>query len=357
MENDLPTVDPQLVEEDTDLEGASIGPGLIDCHVHLTGGGGESGPASRVDPVDLELFTAGGTTSVIGVLGTDDLTRSTASLVMAARKLQQEGISAWCLTGGYHLPPTTLTGSVRGDIVHIDRIIGVGEIAVSDHRSSQPTCDELLRVAADAHVAGMLSGKAGITHLHMGDGERGLDLVRQCLERSEIPPRAFHPTHVNRRRALFDEALDLVRNGCAIDVTAFPANDTTEDEVSAADAFDSYQQAGLPPESLTISSDAGGSLPVFDDDGRTTALEVAEPATLVTVLQELLRRGHPLEAVLPPLSSNIADLFRLQGKGKLEVGADADLVVFGEDGSVQSVMARGRWHVRRGELAIRGTFS
>ena len=52
-------------------------------------------------------------------------------------------------------------------------MIGIGELALSDHRSSQPTRDELLRIASDAHVAGMISGKAGIVHLHLGDGERG----------------------------------------------------------------------------------------------------------------------------------------------------------------------------------------
>ena len=70
-------------------------------------------------------------------------------------------------------PPVTFTGSVRDDIVFLDPVIGVGELALSDHRSSQPTQDELLRIASDAHVAGMISGKAGILHLHLGDGERG----------------------------------------------------------------------------------------------------------------------------------------------------------------------------------------
>ena len=80
----------------------------------------------------------------------------------------------------------------------MDAIIGVGEVAISDHRSSQPTLDELLRLASEAHVGGLMSGKAGILHLHVGDGPRGLDLVREALDRSEIPARVFNPTHVNR---------------------------------------------------------------------------------------------------------------------------------------------------------------
>ena len=128
---------PEVVEasfpvERFDLDGLRLVPGLIDGHVHLTGGGGEGGFKTRVPPVALSAFTRGGTTSVVGMLGTDDATRDIASLVGAARGLVQEGLSAWCLTGGYHIPPATLTGGVRTDVVHIDRILGVGEIAISD---------------------------------------------------------------------------------------------------------------------------------------------------------------------------------------------------------------------------------
>ena len=105
--------------------------------------------------------------------------------------------------------PTTLTGSVRDDIVFIDPVIGVGEIAISDHRSSQPTFDEFLRVASECHVAGLMTGKAGVLHLHVGDGARGLEFLREALRTTELPARVFQPTHVNRRKALFKEALAL----------------------------------------------------------------------------------------------------------------------------------------------------
>ena len=352
----LRNVPPELVEEEIDLDGSRVIPGLIDCHVHITGGGGESGPESRVPPIPLSQFTSGGTTSVIGVLGTDDLTRSTASLVTATRALVEQGISAWCMTGGYHLPPMTLTGSVRGDIALVGRIISVGEVAISDHRSSQPTVDEILRIASDAHVAGLMTGKAGIVHLHMGDGKRGLELVRRCLQGSEIPARVFHPTHVNRKRALFEEALELVGLGCSIDVTAFPVDDENGDELSAHQAFLVYMKAGLPPGQLTVSSDAGGSLPVFDADGRVAEMAVGQPSSLADTLRSLIQAGHPLEQVLPAFTSNVAGLYRLPGKGRIAVGADADLVVLDDDDLITDVMARGKWHIRQGELRIKGTF-
>lgn len=355
MGRDVPSLPAALGVVERDLGGRRVVPGLVDGHVHLTGGGGESGPESRVPPVPLSRFTRGGVTTVVGVLGTDDLTRTTGSLVAAARGLVAEGLSAWCHTGGYHLPPVTLTGSVRGDITHVDRIIGVGEVAVSDHRSSQPTLDELLRVASDAHVAGLMTGKAGILHLHLGDGPRGLGLVREALDRSELPPRVFNPTHVNRRRALFDEAMELAERGACVDVTAFPVG-PGEDAWSAEDALLRYLGAGLPPERITVSSDGGGCLPVFDADGRVTDMEVGSPGALAAALRELLDRGQALERVLPAFTSNPADLLRLPDKGRIEAGGDADLVVLNPNGEITDVMSMGRWHVVDGRPVVRGTF-
>ncbi len=323
--------------------------------MHLTGGGGEAGPHTRVPPLSLGRLTAGGVTTAIGVLGTDDVVRSPAELVTVARGLIEEGISAWCYTGGYHFPPATVTGSVRGDLVLIDLVLGVGELAISDHRSSQPTLDELLRVAGDAHVGGLMAGKAGVVHLHVGDGHRGLALVREALDRSEIPPSVFYPTHVNRRMRLFDEALILTERGCTIDITAFPVAED-EDAWRAADALVRYLDGGLPPDRVTVSSDGGGCLPVFDADGRVVKLDVGQPAACAETLQELLAAGQPLEKVLPAFTSNVARVLRLERKGRLEIGADADLVVLGEDGAVADVMARGRWHVREGRTVVRGTF-
>ena len=338
-----------------DLEGRRVIPGLIDGHVHLTGGGGEAGPNTRVPPLGLSRLTTGGVTTAIGLLGTDDTVRTPAELVTVARGLIADGLSAYCYTGGYHFPPATVTGSVRGDIVLIDLILGVGELAISDHRSSQPTLDELLRVAGDAHVGGLMAGKAGIVHLHVGDGPRGLDLVRQAIKRTEVPAAVFNPTHVNRRKALFDEALALTREGCTIDITAFPVEEG-EDAWPAAVALTRYLAAGLPPDKVTVSSDGGGCLPSFDQDGRVVALDVGRPSALAETLKELLACGQPLERVLPAFTSNPARLLMLPRKGRLEAGSDADLVVLDTDGAVSDVMARGRWQVQSGRPVTEGTF-
>ena len=351
----LPTLPGAMGVTVHDLEGRCVIPGLIDGHAHLTGGGGEAGPATRVPPLALSQYTIGGVTSVVGVLGTDDVTRSTSDLVASARALVAEGLSAWCHCGGYHMPPVTLTGSIRGDIAQIDRIIGVGEVAISDHRSSQPTLDELLRVASEAHVGGLMSGKAGVLHLHVGDGTRGLALIRDALDMSELPARVFNPTHINRKRALFDEAIALARRGCTIDITAFPVEDG-DDAWAADEALERYWQSGAPTDRVTVSSDGGGCLPVFDTDGRVTHMDVGKTTALAETLRTLLTRGHPLETVLPAFTSTVADFLRLPNKGRIAVGCDADLVVLDAAHNVRDVMARGAWHVREGALVRRGTF-
>ncbi len=338
----------------TDLNGRRVMPGLIDGHAHLTGGGGEAGPQTKVPPPVLSSYTLSGVTTVIGVLGTDDLTRTTAELVTQVRALRNEGLSAYCHTGGYHLPPTTLTGSVRGDIVYLDCVLGVGEIALSDHRSSQPTFQEIARLASEAHVAGLMTGKAGIVHFHLGDGPRGLDLINQCLDETEIPARVFNPTHVNRRKALFKEACDLVKRGCTIDVTAFPKQ--SDDEWSAAEAIRRYQDLGLPDGRLTVSSDGGGCLPTFDAEGQVASMDVGHPHELMDTIRELLRAGRSLDTILPPFTTNPARLLRLPTKGRIAEGADADLIVLNENDGANDVMARGQWHVRDGQAVVRGTF-
>lgn len=349
-----PEIDPALLDETVDLDGSMVIPGIIDAHVHTTGGGGEDGFSSQVPAVDLSQFTRFGVTSVVGLLGADDETRSTANLLARTSALREEGLSAWCWTGGYHMPLTTLTGSARKDIVFIDSVIGVGELAISDHRSSQPSFDELARVASEVYTAGMISGKAGVLHLHLGDGDRGLELIRRLLSETELPARVFHPTHVNRRKALFDEACELSRLGVTIDVTAFPVEN--EDELSAADAWSLYHERGCPPESITVSSDSGGCLPSFDEDGNMLKMGIGSSEGLLECLRELKTRGHAMDEILPAVSSNISSLLRLPGKGQIATDHDADLVCLDKTMNVSHVMAGGRWMVRDGTPLAKGRF-
>jgi beta-aspartyl-dipeptidase (metallo-type) len=350
---ELPSITGGFAVEEVDLSGQRVIPGLVDCHVHITGGGGEDGPASRVPPLALSKLTQAGVTSCIGVLGTDGSTRTMRELVATTLGLRAQGISAWCYTGSYQYPPLSLTGSVRDDIVYVDPIIAVGELAISDHRSSQVTFDEFLRVVSDAYVAGMIAGKSGHTHLHLGDGPRGLDLIRRALDETELPARIFHSIYVNRLKTLFAEAQELSKRGVTVDVTAFPAD---EESYSAAEAITRWIQADLPVEQITCSSDGAGCLPVFDEDGRMIHMDIGQPLTLIETLRELLDQGFDLEQVLPIFTQNPARVADLTQKGRLEVGLDADLIVLSPSAEITSVMALGQWMVRDGHITRLGSF-
>jgi beta-aspartyl-dipeptidase (metallo-type) len=363
MGSGAPEVADELIDERLDAAGATLIPGLIDGHAHTTGGGGEAGAETRVPASSLSDFSTSGVTSVVGMLGTDSETRSMEALCARTRALRAEGLSAWCLTGGYHHPARTLTGSLRGDLVHLDAVIGVGELALSDFRSSQLTLDELLRIASEVQVGSMLAGKPAVLHLHLGDGERGLELVRRALAESELPAPLFNPTHVNRQAPLFDEALDLAERGCVIDITAFPV-EAGDGALSAADALEHYLATDLDPTRVTVSSDSGGCLPIFDVAGRMSHMEVGGSACLLETLRELVGRGHGLADVLPAFTSNpgrhlcLGQHLRPNAvpKGQLSPGADADLVLLDADLSLLHVMAGGRWLVIDGKPEVKGTF-
>jgi len=294
----------------------------------------------------LTPLTMAGVTSCVGVLGTDGTTRTIRDLVACTLGLREVGLSAWCYTGSYQLPPPTLTGSVRDDIVFVDPILGLGELALSDHRSSQPTLDELLRVASDVYVAGMISGKSGVLHCHMGSGTRGFGLLSEALDTAEIPARIYHPTHINRERWLFEDAKALAKRGVTVDLTAFPDDGET---LMAAEAIAQWRAQGLPMDRLTCSSDGAGCLPTFDDDGHLVRMDVGDPITLLHALQELIARGEPLEEVLPVFTSNVSRVLGLPNKGRVEVGSDADLAVLTPQGGLTDLWCRGTLMVHQGE--------
>jgi beta-aspartyl-dipeptidase (metallo-type) len=248
-----------------------------------------------------------------------------------------------------------LTQSVRSDIVNLEPVIGVGEVALSDHRSSQPTQDEILRLASEAYVAGLMTGKAGIVHFHLGDGERGLSMIRDCLAQSEIPARVFNPTHVNRNKALFEEACELTARGCTVDLTAYPV-DINDAGWSAEQAVALYFEKGCDSQKLTISSDGGGCLPRFDDQGTLLEMDFASSSAMAITFKAMLDMDLPMASILPLMTSNVADLLKFHRKGRIDTGFDADLLIINDTHEIQSVMANGVWHIKQGELLVKGLF-
>lgn len=335
----------------SDLNGATVCPGFIDQHVHLIGGGGEAGPHTRTPEVRLSKLVAAGITSVVGLLGTDGVTRHPEPLLAKTRALEYEGISAWMLTGAYGLPSPTLTGSVEKDVALIDKVIGV-KCAISDHRSSAPTSAQLATMAAQSRVGGLLGTKAGISVFHMGNSPRELEPVYDILHHADVPITKLLPTHVNRAQSLFLAALRFAREGGYIDITS-----SIDEPIDPASAIMTAREGDVPSSRVTLSSDGNGSQPHFDANGNLIGIGVAGFESLLETVQKLVKQHHlPLEEALLPLTRNVAEFLGFGHKGRLSPGCDADFIVLDEELRIQEVWAKGKQMVRDGKACVKGTF-
>jgi len=327
-----------------DANGDILLPGIVDVLTHPSGGGGEGGFGNRTAAVTFEAFRDAGTTCPVGALGTDSTGRSLDVLFADVMALRDKGIDAHMLTGAYRVPPPTITGDVTRDIALIAPVIGIGELAISDHRSSQPTADELRRIAADARLGGTLSGKRGVVLVHVGDADTGIAPLRLALEGTALPVSSFYPTHVNRRRELLDEAIDFAHDGGYIDITVSTTPELLElGEVAAHDALKYAIEAGAPAERISLSSDAGGSLPLFHD-GEFAGHSAAAPGVLLElILDEFAHDSKFAPIVIAALTRNPADAVGLVHKGRIAAGADADIVLLDLDQQTPShVLCKGR---------------
>jgi len=332
-------------------------PGFIDPHVHILGGGGEGGPATRAPEIRVEDCASAGVTTVIGCLGTDSITRHLSSLLAKARALEIEGLSTWIYAGAYNLPAPTITGSVRSDLVLIDKVIGAGEIALADHRSSQPAYEEFLEMVAECRVGGLLGGKAGIAHFHLGDGSRGLDYLFRMIKETEIPATQVIPTHASRNRYLFEQAMEWLKLGGFIDLTTGP-EPVEEGEISVAEALKQIKAANLPLSRVTVSSDSNGSLPAFNGQGELIGLGVANQKDFLRTFQQIWREKIlTREEAIQVFSTNAAGFYKLPGKGRVETGFEADLLLLNEAAELRYVFSRGKALLEKGRLKVRGTFS
>ena len=341
-----------------DAAGLAVVPGFIDGHVHITGGGGEGSFKTRTPELVLSAATSAGVTTVVGVLGTDGICRSVEALIAKTYALREEGISAWCYTGSYRLPPVTVTGDVMKDIMLIEPVLGVGEVAISDHRSSRPSDAELANVTAQARVAGMLSGKAGVVNVHLGDAPDGLGPLERIVAAGDIPITQFLPTHCNRNPVLFEQALRWAKTGGWIDFTASTVPAFLADgETSAAAAFQRLKTDGIPLSRATVTSDGQGSLPSFNEEGVMTGLDIGSCSSLLAFLTEAVQTlGMALEEALLPITANPALALGLARKGRLAPGMSADILILTADLKPSLVLARGRVMVRNGSCVVKGTF-
>jgi len=333
-------------------------PGFIDQHVHINGAGGEGGPQYRTPPIQLSELIKAGITSVIGLLGTDGFTRSLNALLMKARGLENEGISTLIYTGAYQYPSPTITGEILSDIILIDKVIGV-KIALSDHRSSHPTIDELTKAASMARVGGILAGKVGIIHLHMGSEMVGLNPLFEIIKNTEIPIEQFAPTHLNRNEDLFKSAVEFGKKGGYIDLTTVvPVEDKSSRTIKASKAVKRLSENGVSIERITMSTDGNGSIPKWNEKKELSGMAVASVSCLHKEFIDIIKKEKmSVQDAVRVSSTNIAKHLKLDQKGEIKEGKDADLLVL-DKGSLQikQVIAKGKIMMENEKMMKFGAF-
>ncbi|NLB53481.1 MAG: beta-aspartyl-peptidase [Syntrophomonadaceae bacterium] len=329
-----------------DCSGCLVCPGIIDQHVHITGGGGEQGPISRIPEIMLSEIIEAGVTTVVGVLGFDSITRSIAGLLAKARALEAEGITTYIYTGSYGSPTETLTGRVLTDIVLLDKVIGVGEVAIADYRSNHPSLEDLRTLASEANAGGMLGGKAGILHLHLGDGKEVMESLFRLINESDFPVEMFVPTHINRNPKLFNQGIELLQRGGNIDLTA---GETAG--FSVAEALSILHEKNVNLEKVTVSSDGNGSAPNESGISRMDQL-------LQDIRNSIRESKLGFAAVMKTVTANPAKVLKLYPqKGCIEPGSDADILVLKEDDlSIFRLLAKGQVAVMEQQAVKKGKY-
>ena len=341
-----------------DADGCILTPGFVDQHVHVIGAGGEAGFFSRTPEMQVSAIVRHGITTVVGLHGTDGTARNIEALYAKVCALEQEGITARMLTGSFEMPSATLTGSVRRDMIFIDKVIGA-KTAVSDRRSSQPSREDIEKLLAQAYTGGLVSGKRGYTHFHMGVGRRRLDMLADIIRETEIPPYLIIPTHVNRDEALFVQAMELAKMGAVIDITSGIAPEYGfEGTIKPSVAIRRCLENGVDIRNVTMSSDANGSMAVYDAEGRFVGLCVTTVETMHKEFRDLaLTKEMPLETALRPVTSSPAAAIGMYpAKGCVREGSDADLIIMDKDLSILKVFAMGKLAADGGEALLKGAF-
>lgn len=328
-----------------DGTGKTAVPGFIDQHVHVTGGGGEGGFNSRTPELMLSTVIKAGVTTLVGLLGTDSYTKSVENVLAKTKEFNADGITAYCLTGAYVYPPVTVTGSVSKDIVYIKEILGC-KLAISDHRCSRPTKEELIRLASDIRMAALISGKPGILHIHLGGCGRQLEDIIEIVEEAYLPIKHFRPTHLDCNPKA---ALRFMELGGWADFTAEPSK---TDEL-----YDVIQKAGI--EHLTVSSDSNGSIPVWNEArDQVVAVKVGGMDPLYEIIRNLVVDFNvPMETAIQLITSNVARALELYPeKGTVRPGSHADMVLLDENLHIDTVMAMGKLMMKDKQLLVKGAF-
>ena len=334
-----------------DAAGKTVTPGFIDQHIHITGAGGKHGFASMTPEIKLSDLIACGSTTVVGLLGTDGTARSIKNLYAKTMSLESEGISAYMFTGYYGIEPTYITNTIQDDMIFIDKVLGC-KIAITDIRSSYPTELELLRMLRQITVGGMIANKKGILHIHLGNLKPKMDILFKLVEEHEFPISHISPTHVGRTKALFEQAIAFAKLGGMIDITT-GASKYTDPYKAVLYALEN----GISIDKMTFSSDGNAGLDKLDENGKLIGFRKAPiDQNYLQVKQLIETKEVSIGDAIKLITLNPANNLGLKNKGIIEINADADLCCLDKDFVLTDVFAKGKLMMENKVVIVKGNF-
>ncbi len=341
---------------DVDAAGRRVVPGLVDAHVHVIGGGGNEGYASRIPELWVGELVEAGITTVVAPPGLDMIAKNLEGLLAKTYALESEGVSAYMMVGGFQRPFRTVTGSLMTDIFAIDKVIGV-KVALGEVKSTTFTDQELADLAAQLHYLAGATGKACLLHAHLGQATEPAAEFLHAMRTSGRPAHAFQATHCNYTGDTMEAALQVAAAGGSVDFNPILSPDFGHpNAVPAAEAIVRTLAAGVDPALVTMTTDGNASVPILLEDGTRDSYEKSLDWMWQTAVELVTRHGLPLPQALSFVTSNPARVLGLPAKGRVRVGGDADLLVLDDDYRIVDVIARGKRMVAGGEVLVRSMY-
>ena len=334
-----------------DLEGKTVTPGIIDQHIHIIGAGGKHGFSSMTPEIMMTNLVSCGTTTVVGLLGTDGSTRGIKTLYAKCKALDMEGMTAYMYTGYFGLEPMHITTNVQEEMIFIDKVLGC-KIALSDARSSYPSDVELLRLLRQVRVGGLIAKKKGVLHIHLGAQTKGIESLFRIVKDHEFPIENISPTHLGRTKDLFEQGIEFAKLGGMADISTGGSKYT-----------EPYQallyglEKGASINNFSFSSDGNAGLDKKDANGNLIGFRKAPYELNIVQAQELVRCGGlSITDAFKPITLNPALNLGLTNKGRVAVGCDADLCCFDEQLNLTDVFAMGKQVVANEKLMVKNSF-